>query len=365
MTSLQGDIERLSKGPRLKGKLGTAREREPIPGKVTPFTDDTFATPSTAPAADNGSELECNVNENDTDKQENDDITDPNDPNSFYKGGAGSGSDSQDETGMQDVDSTMNDETGNDTIPSDYSSDPLPSTKGFTNLTDAEGNCFNVRMDGTFPSPEGWENENTPPDPEQIDGCPETTGGYYVAPKYTITEGFYFKNLTEFAAFAVGFNPLQPGFTNYYANQAGFEWGSCSIISTPRRRSNLNGPIDGAFTWPVSRVSAEDMPEDYQDCWPSDDGCYTLAYIDGTFQTNDNDCNAPENWEPKSTVYSFEGSVPKYGVTGTANGGYMVYDTNSDGTPNGNGTAKVFDSQGRFTAAGNPTSQFMNQYLPK
>jgi hypothetical protein len=102
-----------------------------------------------------------------------------------------------------------------------------------------------------------------------------------------------------------------------------------------------------------------------QETWPDGDGCFVLSYKDGTFQTNPYDPNAPEGWEPKSTLYSYEGGVPKYGVTGTANGGYMVYDTNSDKTPNSSGVAKVYDSQGRFTAAGNPTSQFMDQYLPK
>lgn len=370
--TIQRDIRLLAKEPKLKAKLGAPRNRDPIPGKVTPFTDDTFATASTAPAADSGSGGECNTNPNDTEQQENDQVSDPNDPNSFYKGGAGSTStgstDSTTETGVQDIDSVMDGDTSGGGSDS-YSTDPEPAIKGLTNLTDKDGNCFTVRMDGTFPVPDGWEDADTPPETpgEANSACPGSeappSGLGYKATSFTTLQDqdanevpppIYFRSLADLISQTAGlFAPTKNSFL-----VEPYVWGNCTTVSAGT--SPPNGTVSFTFQ------SDQPIPEDYYtNCWPSSDGCYTLSAIDGTFQTNQYDCNAPDNWEPKSTIYSYENGVPKYAVTGTATGGHMIYDTNPDGTPNSSGMAKVYGPNGNLVAAGDATSQFMDQYLPK
>lgn len=364
--STQQDIRLLASKPKLRAQLDARLEPDPITGKVTPFKDGTFATSSSAAAA-GGTTSGCNTNSNDTTQQEDTKKTDPTDPNSFYKGGGGTGSDSTTQTGTQDVESVIDGEAGPQSAPdSAYSNTGVLS--GVTGMTDCNtGKGINFHLDGQFKAPDGWADAETPgditgdwtADTYWADGC----GFLGIAPIEAYTPQMVYDQLnaaiqadsriTEFSIYS-GLNKV--GDVNYYYSWSAFESGiGTGVIEQNIQRSNCSSSTPSDPTVCVSTIPK-------QTAWPTD-GSYDLALQDGQFITSPYDSEAPLSTLDGQSKVSFcfgDGRTGEIAVT--SNGGAMVYETSS-GAPTG--TVRVYASDGTLQAAGDATTTFMNQYLPK
>lgn len=365
MSELASEIRRIARGDKLKGPLGNAKERDPINGTFVPFTN----TPQSQITA-NGAEGEDPVNVNsppsngagedptDTDNQ-NDQPTDANDPNTFNKGSATQGKTSNtydiedviDQTG--DVPSTPNEE--------DHSNSDEGSTSGvidhMNGATDCDtGQCINFHTDGNFPAPDGWDDADTPAEVNDW-----TLGYYYFRNAQPITIGSYASGEQIFAAFPE-VHPVYGSLTKSsytisaepptvgVVGQVLYEGVDGPLLESFSR--GVCSPSEGDSVCPITAPTATQWPED---------GCYDLALIDGQFQTNDYDDEAPAGAGGSKVNFCF-GSGRTGTMEATANGGFMVYET-SGGAPTGQAT--VYGKDGTFQAAGDATETFMDQWRPK
>lgn len=362
MSELASEIRRIARGDKLKGPLSGTLERDPIGGTFVPFTN-TPLSQITANGAEGEEPVDVNSKESDG-TTDSDQPVNGDDPNTFTRGGAGAGNtgntydmeDVIDGTGDVPQSPHEQDNTANDEQPSDFTSGVIDHLQGATDCT--TGDCINFHMDGNFPTPEGWDDPDSPPVDE-----------YY-------QEGYFWKTVTYLGFVGYGRTPVEA-----VQNQCSDIRNGLSTIypytdeNTAQVRCN-NSPSSCLFfgggntsLMTVGRLTcggASDpegicaLPPPTAEAWP-EDGCYDLALIDGTFQTNQYDSEAPANAGGSKVNFCF-GSGRTGTVEATANGGFMVYETNG-GAPTG--PAKVYGKDGTFQAAGDSTDQFMDQWRPK
>lgn len=365
MTEFADNIRRIAKGTRQKGALGRYQEREPVLGGTVTLVTNSYQVGGDTPSS-GGVNSPTQQDETGNDQS----ATDPNNPDSFYKGG-GSSTDYAQETGKYDMEDIIDGKDGPQTAseedgstPSDYDS-AINSLEGATDCN--TGQCINFHTDGNFPAPEGWEDADTPPPIENnfIAGkkwiySTEEGGEYPTA--YQAAQAYIAQiesETYENHAFGGGFTELNfassPPSANYtltYTQISNGEYieGTGTVFA-------LSCAPD-AETDPA--CVTEDPEETSDQNWPQD-GCYDLALQDGGFSTHERDSEAPQGAGGSKVDFCF-GDGRTGSAEATANGGFMVYET-SGGAPTG--TAKVYDADGKFHAAGNATDSFMNQYRPQ
>lgn len=392
MATQADDIRRIAKGQKIKGVLGSTIDRDPIPGTVTPYLEGSFAPTSGGGGSGTSNSTAGSTNSNGSTEQDGTQPTDGSDPNTFVKGGGGGGGGTpenpeQPSTGVQDVEATIDDDVQqtqkDDTNDSDTRVTTTGSTTGFTGMTDCgTGQCINIRLDGNFVPPDGWDDPGTPPSdstfvlgrtftvttvpPRVLDG-PYATFGEAVAVKGEIINARIAQAYTDSAYWGdIYNNPTVDSGDTESAVQNG------PLGKT--RQYKLDGVPDYETSYdmvvsiygegcspsggdPICPLTAPIATE-----WPTD-GCYDLALIDGTFQTNQYDSEAPA--DAGGSVVDFCFGTDRTGrMYATAQGGVMLVETTVT-DPATTYTAKVYASDGTYQAAGDATPQFMNPYLPQ
>lgn len=351
------DIRRIAKGTRFKGPLGLYSPRDPIGEKQIALITDPLGlgggygdgglnneTPtSEAP----NSETEQNENEGDQNP-----ALDPNDPNSFYKGGAGTGTDSAAGEGSFDVADIINGDKGPQTT--------IPGTSGGVNeisgMKDCESNTpFNLQLDGNFPVPEGWEDAETPPE------LPDYTPGkvWFVSDQAVAYYAATPQQLGIAVAPAIGSG--QWIYASYTLTQGG---GAAIILHT----NTITGVTQQAIATAalidcddVPSVEACVNPNPGETAWP-EDGIFELANKDGNLVTSDFDADAPAPYSSSGKDFCF-GEDRTGRALVTADGGTMIYETNAEGAPIG--TVRVYGPDGTAQGFGDATEGFISQWLPK
>lgn len=380
MNEYAQEIRRIAKGDKVKGPLGNALERDPINGTFVPFTN----TPQSQITA-NGAEGEDpadvnsvpsnNAGSDPTDlSQQNDQPVTSDDPNTFNQGSAAQGSTSNtydmedivDQTG--DVPSSPNeaDNSGSDETASSPTSGIVSHINGATDCS--TGQCINFHLDGNFPAPDGWPDADTPADAE---GYETWDPDYYWRTQVVLDHGTI---SVEAATYEVAYNNLvaaiqaDPDIESFginfelyqvYEGRWAFSWSAADhgigtgVVNTDILRYDCVSVGDPSEDGCISEVPKAEA-------WP-EDGCYDLALIDGQFQKNEYDSEAPSDAGGSKVDFCFgDGRTGSMEVT--ANGGMMVYET-SGGSPTGQAT--VYGADGTMQAAGNATETFMDQWRTK
>lgn len=376
----QQNIERLAKGVKIKGPLGPVGTREPIRGKVTPFSDDTFAPPSTAPAqyvepACNPRDGEDGEGETENDNTDPQEPINPADPNTFVRGTAADGQTT--EQGTADIGDAIDGNAG----------PQMPTTGGgitgqggireLTGLKDCDsGKEFNLHLDGNFVPPEGWDDPDTPPQD------PEFEQGFYWSTNTQSFSGFgisisspgqSFATKSEAVAYKTTY--LQALADAAVASSETIESGRVRVVLDTETAWQANAEYFQFLNWifiqgsGATRQSCSEAPNSIcnqppptAESWPAD-GKYDLAIKDGQLQTNEYDADAPEGFEAGGTKDFCYGDGKTGRAEVTADGGLVYYQTDANGAPIG--TARVIDSGGQFVAAGDATDSFISQYLPQ
>lgn len=356
MATYADDIRRIAKQDKLKGALDSAPERDPIPSMTTAFESGSFAPSSGSSASGDDSD-----SGGDTESTEDDAVTfDPTDPTTFNRGGGDtttSGSyDIEDVVDGTDGPQTPPDNT--DTVNTDEASVDWGggSMTGLTGMTDCDtGDCINIRTDGTFTPPADWDDPDTPP----------VAAGYEAGYYWSNSGNSNLSNTTPQRA-------MDDDIAWWSAANAGkatwFDSWVYQNETTASYKAWIEIPPATIFQFFLVRGScgAEvgtvrcPLSPPVEDEWP-DDGCYDLSLIDGTFQTNQYDPNAPIDAGGSMVSVCF-GSARTADVYATASGGVMIAETTAGAT---NKVAKVWAKDGTFQAAGDVTQQFMDQWLPK
>lgn len=356
------DIRRIARGTRYRDPLGLYQPREPIGETTVSLVTNPLALGggygdgglnNETPSSDGpNSDTEQNENEG-----EQNPAQDPNNPNSFYKGGAGDGPDSAAGEGSFDVEDVIDGTAGPQTS--------IDGTSGgineFTGMTDCDtGTPFNFHPDGFFPAPEGWEDAETPPS-NAPDG---------------FEEGFFWYRIDPPSEAAT--DPVSV--YRQIIESGSSTWVSGSVISYPSPttarvqftiitdqgsevtsediavKDSCAGYTDPSIV-SICQTTTADFTEEF---WPTD-GTFELANQNGNLVTSDFDADAPAPYSSSAKDFCFgDGRTGKMLVT--ADGGTMMYET-SGGAPTG--TARVYKPDGTMRAAGDATETFTSQYLPK
>ena len=364
----QQNIERLAKGVKIKGPLGPVGTREPIRGKVTPFADDTFAPPSTAPAQ--YVEPPCNPRDadNETDNTEPQEPIDPADPNTFVRGTAADGQTT--EQGTADIGDAIDGTAGPQMPITGGGTSGLGGIRELTGLKDCDsGKEFNLHLDGNFVPPEGWDDPDSPPVDDEYqpgyvwaEGSDDGGGiGTYSYPAQSPGGVFALFNTAEDGAkpFCYSADPLNPdpitGLPTRYLLK------DSALSSCNRTITFINRILCSESIAPELQALC-DLPAPGAESWPQDD-IYDIAVKDGQFQTNQYDGDAPKGFEAGGTKDFCYGDGKTGRAEVTADGGLVYYETDAGGAPVG--TARVIDSSGQLVAAGDATDSFISQYLPQ
>jgi hypothetical protein len=370
MSRYAEDIRKIAKQGSIKGALSPKQDREPILGGTTDFITGVFSQGSTG--GDSGTGSGTTDNPNGSTKQEDIKPKNPANPQTFYRGGGGTSSTTETvpTTGIQDVESVIDGEAGPQSS-YDYNSSIAGSggsLDGITGLTDCStGQGINIRYDGNFPPPDGWDDADTPPSGDD---------GTWVANTYLVTSALFIGVATIVAA-TVG-DSFQQAQAAIIASSATYDY----VLYSPVTRVGTNawtfqwyssltaGGTTGVVTTYINRIGCNGEGDPYAACssspplateWPTD-GSYDLSLIEGSFQTNPYDSEAPADAGGSAVNFCFSGGTRQGRLYATAQGGTMLVET-SVGAPTG--TAKVYGSDGRLQSAGDATNSFMDQYLPK
>lgn len=384
------DIRRIARGTRFKGQLGEYSPRDPIGETQVALITDPLALGGGYNSSGGGLNNETPTSEapnSETKQEENEGEEnpplDPNNPNSFYKGGAGDGADSAAGEGSFDVEDIIDGTAGPQTT--------IPGTSGgvneITGMTDCEsGTPFNLQLDGNFPVPEGWEDAETPPTDDSwypgiyfspYNNCCEAAaaaGSYRVdsfnqaaavAESAAMGECWDNSFYTEFLGFTSGWERknnlgIEPPPSGTYW-QRSYQW-----------KTIFDGTGNFAATIYAFSCSGSDLTDvcGNQYCstvgptdtaWP-EDGTFELANKDGNLVTSKFDADAPAPYSSSGKDFCFgDGRTGKILVT--ADGGTMIYETNAEGAPTG--TVRVYGPDGTAQGFGDATESFISQWLPK
>jgi hypothetical protein len=369
MSRYAEDLRKIVKSGEIKGALGPKQDREPIEGGITDFITGVFSQGSTGGGSGTGSET--NDNTNDSTKQEDIKPIDPANPQTFFRGGGGTSSttDTVPTTGVQDVESVIDGEAGpqnsydyNSSVPGSGS-----SLDGITGLTDCStGQGINIRYDGNFPPPDGWDDADSPP---ATDGV-WSASNYWQVGEGSLNPPVLVQMPTAESAYADFQSEMNahPEVTSFQIlgiqSKSQTAWYfTCTFAKNGNGQGvvSLTVLIRSCVGTGDPSVSGCVATQPSATEWPTDDS-YDLSLIDGSFQANPYDSEAPTDAGGSAVDFCFSAGTRQGRLYATAQGGTMLVET-VGGVPNG--TAKVYGSDGRFQAAGDATNSFMNQYLPK
>ncbi|MCX4186779.1 hypothetical protein [Methylophaga sp. OBS4] len=374
-TEFADNIRRIARGTRRKGALGEYQERDPVLGGTVTLVTNAYALGGGTGGS--GETPTSNAPNSETQQQEqgNDQqAPNPDDPNTFYRGGSGTvgNPDSATQQGNYDIEDIIDKTDGPQAAPNPDGSLPDgydSSIRSMNGATDCStGQCINFHTDGNFPAPEGWEDADTPPDAE---GYENFDPDYYWSSTFTSANGSVI--VVEEAAVPVLYDSFIAALTAMPEIDGFSVFSPLTKISDVRWRFQWSAFDEGVGTGVItqnldrSSCSAVGVPSDA--CiaavpkaseWP-EDGCYDLALIDGQFTTNQYDSEAPAGAGGSKVDFCF-GDGRTGSVEVTANGGTMIYET-VGGVPTGRAT--VYGQDGTYQGAGDATETFMDQHRPK
>lgn len=347
------DIQKLAEKDKIKGGLKSIQDREPIGGGFTPFNKKAFAGNSNAGAGTDGG-----VDPEDPNSFAEPDPSDPDNPNN--KGGTNNRDPLKD--GPQDIDDLLDEEAG-PTLPDDSVSDPFSggSLNKITGLKDCDtGQCVTAHLDGRFPTPDGWDDPDTPPPLEGWESGTVWFGSFQsecawtaleAAEKHTAFghgEGVYTVILMEDVPTTAGKLDTQRA----TAVKNSHPFNTIQFIVDKHSCSTLTGGSCGACD-----------SDPVVDAWP-EDGCYDVAMIDGQVQTNEYDSEAPASAKEARSAATFcTAKGNKAMIRAAVNGGTMLYPVTASGSPTG--IVKVYNSNGTLRSAGDASQQNIDSQLPR
>jgi len=243
------------------------------------------------------------------------------------------------------------------------------------------GGCFKIHYDGVFPTPDGWDDPDTPPE-SPVDGW--GLGYYY---KLRLASANRYPDMTHQASMdilypetdngvgswftvnraksAVVGNIPQPSiYYNRYTNGtwSGGVWSYAEFTinrktdGVERGRIYVDKVTCSAGEMGVNPMCPVEAPTTSPDSWP-DDGCYDLIFDGLAFKGHDSDPNLPDKYKGAGTSsvnYCTDGGSD--GATRTAvDGGFQIETSDM---------IRVYDSDGNLTAAGDKTQVFKERYQP-
>jgi len=219
------------------------------------------------------------------------------------------------------------------------------------------GDCFKIHYDGVFPTPEGWDDPETPPvDPtwlqgmmfrwqsnyhalffDAVDNMVATRSALYAPDNYAEYQGHY-------PAFSVG------GLGQYYVGivirrtSDDYAW----TTETQNIYPVSCTPSEGSSSCPIDGPTLES--------WESD-GCYDLIFDGTAFKGSDYDPDLPDKYKGAGTskVDYCTGSGADGSTIAGVDGGFQIHTTDM---------MRYYDSDGNLKAAGDKTQTFIDQYKP-
>lgn len=369
MATYADDIKRLAQGDKLRDALGAWAARDPINGSITPYINAAFSTSSNGGESGTDNATADSTNENGSTEQDGTQPTDGSNPITFYKGGGGGVGDAT-QTGQQDMESVINGDVPQQTPTGSYDVPIYSGEGGMTsvgNMTDCDDNSLNVRFDGEYSPPDGWDDADSPPEDATF-----RAGFYWRETDINFPDPALYSTLLEMVAAYRVFLDARLDFLD-----------AAVPTSAPHYyiESTLNPDVTswGAVVYTAAGSGVEVYAGNRVECTPSEsdplcpltapaatewpiDGKYNLSLVDGTFQANQYDSEAPANAGGSSVDVKY-GDSGTARITATAQGGYMIYATAACGGA-ATGIVKVYNSDGTFEAAGDATQTFFDQYLP-
>lgn len=222
------------------------------------------------------------------------------------------------------------------------------------------GEPFNVRLDGTFTPPDGWENADTPPDSPDPDWM---LGKYWFALIFpqaeteSPTPSISGQLAVDYHNANVANPPSIPTWTFLGVQSVDQIGGSFTfdvlINDTIPQVITVNGgqgdcttmpPSNPGFSCPIQNPGIADPTAP----WPGTKQ-HQLSLQNGQFVSNTRDGNTPPgNLAPKSNVdFCFDGGDRRGTLSVTSNGGFSVTETNLDGSPKAEATTSTFDKEGK------------------
>ena len=230
---------------------------------------------------------------------------------------------------------------------------PVNKVDEITGFTDDDGNCVNLRLDGVFPTPDGWDDPNTAPEDPDWEpgvrwrdnaGIGEDCGNIYeptfgalqarILSIYGEASGYLcYRNNAGFGAFIT--DAIVTGVSPNY---------SWSLTVNSYQTAALTGALEVQYLGGSSGVCDQgvddgcpvDAPLVNDGYWP-DDGCYDLALINGQWVANPLDPNVPVGYSSSNQLDVISGGG---NATFTANpdGSYTIDDGASSQTFRPDGT---------------------------